>query len=266
MWWRQESVARAEEKRARAAAEAAARARAMQGVAPLSGDAERSEQVVRGLLELNEERFQSLGIRSDRLHDELVGISSVLAALRGLVESGESPRRVVGPATEAIGDLQERFDALLGALSEEFDRRSLETERRLSEQIVVQSAELATLLESAVMRIRTAIPEELDKLRAVIPEEMDKLRTEIPEAVERAAAAMPAPIVMTPPAAPLPAEAPAGPVAEVPAFDEKAFDRKLTELLVAMNRNTDRLADTMHRGMFELEQEIIRRRPRPDDA
>jgi hypothetical protein len=207
------------------------------------------------LLELNDERFQSLGIRSDRLHDELVGISSVLIDLRGLVESGESPRRVVGPATEAIGDLQERFDALLGALSEEFDRRSLETERRLSEQLVMQSAELATLLESAVMRIRTAIPEE-----------MDKLRTEIPEAVERAAAAMPAPIVMTPPATvPSTEEMAAGAKVETPAFDEQAFERKLTELLVAMNRNTDRLADTMHRGMFELEQEIIRRRPRPDD-
>lgn len=342
-WWRQESAARAEEKRARAAAEAAMRARAMQTLAP-AAEAERNRQVVRGLLELNEERFQSLGIRSDRLHDELVGISTTLADLRGLVESGGSPRRVVGPATEAIGELQERFDALLGALSEEFDRRSLETERRISEQIVMQSAELAVLLESGVGRIRSAIPEEIEKLRAVIPEEIEKLRMTIPEemerlratipdeldklrstipeeidrlrdtipeeidrllasipeeidrlrstipeeidrrlasipeeieklrdtipeAIERAAAAMPAPIVMPAAPAPTPTASSEEVPAEAPAavLDEAAFDRKLTELLVAMNRNTDRLADTLHRGMFELEQEIIRRRPRLDD-
>jgi hypothetical protein len=175
-WWRQESLSRAAEKRALATAEAILRAQAVQqATRPVDrtpSEADRS-QSVQAVLSLTEERFQSLGLRSDRLQDELTGISKTLEDLRALVTGGASPKRIAGATTEALGSLEERFDSLLIALSEEFHRRTEETERRISEQLRAQSSETASLVEGAVERIRAAIPE---ALLEIVPPELGKMR------------------------------------------------------------------------------------------
>jgi len=171
-WWRQESLARAAEKRALANAEAVLRAQAIQSAsAPIEKAPTTEEQAgsMRSMLTLNEERFQSLGLRSDRLRDELVGIATSIADLRGLVASGASPVGTDVAAADLLGDLQGRFDSLLPALSEELGRRSEESERRISLLLSANAAELAAHLERAVERIGTALP-------ATLPEEMQRIR------------------------------------------------------------------------------------------
>ena len=88
-WWRQEALARAAQKRVFAMAETILRSQAAQiaagpaGRAPASGS--QQAQWIRGMLELTEERFQALGLRSDRLQDELSGISRSLQEMRGQI-------------------------------------------------------------------------------------------------------------------------------------------------------------------------------------
>ncbi|HYF12621.1 MAG TPA: hypothetical protein VEC09_09980, partial [Actinomycetota bacterium] len=182
-WWREESLARAAEKRALATAEAILRAQAVQqATRPVDRvpDAPEQSQSVHAVLSLTEERFQSLGLRSDRLHDELTGISRTLSELRSLMTTGASPKQIAGATVDALGTLEARFDALLIALSEEFQRRSEETERRISEQLTVQQGELATMLEAAVERIRASIPEGFEDVKAAIPREIEQVRQAIP--------------------------------------------------------------------------------------
>jgi hypothetical protein len=134
-------------------------------------------QAVRGVMTLTEERFQSLGLRSDRLQDELRAISRSMTELR---------------------------------------RRAEESDRRLSERLATQGAELASALEGAVERIRVLVPDALDRLeerlhamnerdlgrattslrettvaeletfRRVASEHLDRVRWAIPAEVERA--------------------------------------------------------------------------------
>jgi hypothetical protein len=192
-WWRQESLARAAQKRAFATAEAIIRAQAVQRSAqPFepSPTPETHTQAVRGVMALTEERFQSLGLRSDRLQDELVGISRSMRELHDLMMLGV-PGGTTEAAASVLGTLEERFEALLSALSEEFRSRSEETDRRLAEQLTVQSAELATLLESAVERIRAAIPEGFLAVRAAIPKELAEVRAAIPQEIQRIRAVIP---------------------------------------------------------------------------
>jgi hypothetical protein len=192
-WWRDEAMARAAQKRAFAAAEAIIRAQvAQEATNPLekSPTPESYAQAIRGVMSLTEERFQSLGLRSDRLQDELRAISRTMGELRGILVMGGLEN--VGPAAaSALGTLQLRFDALLAALSEELSRRAAESDHRLAEQLTLQSAELATLLESAVERIRAAIPEAFETVRAAIPQEMARVREEIPREFQRVADSIP---------------------------------------------------------------------------
>lgn len=193
-WWRQESLARAAQKRAFATAEAIIRAQAVQhSTQPLepSPSSESHAQAVRNVMALTEERFQSLGLRSDRLQDELVGISRSMGELRQLMLVGGAPEGAAGAAASALGALEERFEALLSALSEEFRTRGEETDRRLAEQLTLQSAELAMLLESGVERIRSAIPEGFQAVRAAIPKELAEVRAAIPQEIQRIRAVIP---------------------------------------------------------------------------
>jgi len=176
-WWQAERLARENERRARAAAEAAAKMQELQALQP-PASAEHV-QAIRSVMTLTEERFQALGLRSDRLHDELAGISRAIAELRATASDGT----ISLSSLEAADDLQERLDALLLALAEEFRRRSEEIERSLSAQMAIQNAELAMLLEDALMR-----------MRSLIPEEMAKVAAEVSETVERAVAALPPPV------------------------------------------------------------------------
>ena len=186
-WWRQESLQRAAQKRALATAEAIMRAQAAEQAAhPLekAPSPESYTQAVRGVMTLTEERFQALGLRSDRLQDELRGISRTMSELHGLVLAGSFEG--VGRAAQGVlGTLEERFDALLLTLSDEFHRRAADTDRRLAEQLTLQSAELAALLESAVERIRAAIPEAFHEVRAAIPEGFEEVRALLPDEIER---------------------------------------------------------------------------------
>lgn len=176
-WWQAERIARENERRARAAAEAAAKMQELQALQP-PASAEHV-QAIRSVMTLTEERFQALGLRSDRLHDELMGISRALAEIRATASDGT----IALSSLEAADDLQERLDALLLALAEEFRRRSEEIERSLSAQMTIQNAELAMLLEDALVR-----------MRSLIPEEMAKVAAEVSETVERAVAALPPPV------------------------------------------------------------------------
>ena len=87
-WWRQEGLARAAQKRAFAMAETILRSQAAQLA---SGPVNRApvpamqDRAIRGVLELTEERFQALGARSDRVQDELSGISRSLKEMRGQI-------------------------------------------------------------------------------------------------------------------------------------------------------------------------------------
>ncbi len=193
-WWRDEAMARAAQKRAFATAEAIIRAQAVQettGALEKSPTPASYAQAIRGVMSLTEERFQSLGLRSDRLQDELLAISRTMSELRGLLFLGGFEG--VGPAAAAaIGTLEQRFDALLLGLSEELSRRADESDRRLAEQVTLQSAELATLLESAVERIRAAIPEGFEAVRAAIPQEMARVREVIPAGFQQVRDAIPA--------------------------------------------------------------------------
>ena len=354
-WWRQESLARATEKRALANAEAVLRAQAIQSASvPVDRAPTTEEQAssMRSLLSLNEERFQSLGLRSDRLRDELVGISTSIADLRGLIASGSSQIETsqIGTdvaASDMLGELQARFDSLLPTLSEELARRSEESERRILFLLSAHAEELAMHLELAVEdivsglppalpeemhRLRELIPEEMRRLRELIPEEMRRMRELIPEemerfhkpgeeALERALGTLPAEldkvraasdarleIIETNASAKLERlraeqreqleriegstgdemslirEEIAGfsesirgaladmvpraeaqhivlPEASTPttAHDPEMLDRRFMELLVAMNANTDRLADALHRGLYALELQVARR-------
>jgi hypothetical protein len=192
-WWRDESMARAAQKRAFAAAEAIIRAQVVQeatGPVEKSPTPESYAQAIRGVMSLTEERFQSLGLRSDRLQDELRAIARTMDELRGMLFLGGLEG--VGPAAaSAIGSLEQRFDALLVGLSEELGRRAEESDRRLAEQVTLQSAELATLLESAVERIRAAIPEGFETVRASIPQEMARVADVIPREFRRVADSIP---------------------------------------------------------------------------
>lgn len=176
-WWTAERLAREEERRTRAAAETAAKMQELQALQP-PASAEHV-QAIRSVMTLTEERFQALGLRSDRLHDELLGISNAVAEIRDAAASGT----IRLPSAEAAEDLQERLDAVLLALAEEFRRRSEELERSLSAQMAIQNAELAMLLEDALVR-----------MRSLIPEEMAKVAAEVSATVERAVAALPPPV------------------------------------------------------------------------
>ena len=87
-WWRQEALARAAQKRAFAMAETILRSQAAQVAsgsvrgAPAPSMEARS---IRGVLELTEERFQALGVRSDRVQIELSAISRSLEEMRGQI-------------------------------------------------------------------------------------------------------------------------------------------------------------------------------------
>jgi hypothetical protein len=192
-WWRQEALARAAQKRAFATAEAIIRAQAAQEPTNLlekSPTPESYAQALRGVMSLTEERFQSLGLRSDRLEDELRAISRGMNELRGVLVLGGLEG--VGPAAaSAIGTLEQRFDALLLGLTEELGRRSEEANQRLAQQLTLQGAELASLLESAVQRIRAAIPEAFEVVRSEIPVEMAKVREAIPQEFGRVRDAIP---------------------------------------------------------------------------
>jgi hypothetical protein len=338
-WWRQESLARAAEKRALANAEAVLRAQAIQSASAPAEKAPTTEEragSMRSLLSLNEERFQSLGLRSDRLRDELVGISTSIADLRGLIATGTGQVGTDVAAADLLGELQARFDSLLPTLSEEIGRRSEESERRISLLLSAHAEELATHLELAVEDIvsglPTALPEEMQRMRELIPEEMQRMRELIPEemerlhkpdegTIERALGTLPAEldkvrsasearleIIETNATAKLEwlrveqheqlerlegltgnelshiREEIAGisesirgaladmvpraeaqhivlPEASAPttAHDSEMLDRRFMELLVAMNANTDRLADALHRGLYALELQVARR-------
>ena len=87
-WWRQESLARAAQKRAFAMAETILRSQAAQLA---SGSIHRAPapaiqvRAAGSVLELTEERFQALGLRSDRVQDELSAISRSLEEMRGQI-------------------------------------------------------------------------------------------------------------------------------------------------------------------------------------
>jgi Skp family chaperone for outer membrane proteins len=343
-WWRQESLARAAEKRALANAEAILRAQAIQSAsAPYDRTPTTEEQAgsMRNLLILNEERFQSLGLHSDRLRDELVGIATSIVDLRGLVASGVSlvEEDVVTGVTAAglLSELQDRFETLLPALSEELGRRSEESEQRISLLLSSHAAELTAHLDQAVERIGAAlpatIPEEIQRMRELIPEEMERMRTIAMEgierlkgpdgeAIERALGALPAELEKVRSASDarfelIEANAAArlehlraeqaeqleriqgssgdelarireeiagvsesirGTLADVvresnantivipeaapqtDSNDAELLDRRLGEVLAAMNANTDRLADALHRGLYAMELQLERDR------
>jgi Skp family chaperone for outer membrane proteins len=343
-WWRQESLARAAEKRALANAEAILRAQAIQSAsAPFEKVPTTEDQAgsMRNLLILNEERFQSLGLHSDRLRDELVGIATSIADLRGLVASGVSlvEEDVVTGVTAAglLTELQDRFETLLPALSEELGRRSEESEQRISVLLSSHAAELTARLDQAVERIGAAlpatIPEEIQRIRELIPEEMERMRTiaiegiersQSPDgqAIERALGALPVELEKVRSASDarlelIEANAAArlehlraeqteqleriqgssgdelsrireeiagisksirGAVVDavresngntvvlpdaVPqssANDAEVLERRLGEVLAAMNANTDRLADALHRGLYAMELQMERYR------
>jgi len=181
VWWRGEREARERELRARAISQEADRLRRLGALQPAA--VVENTQALRNVMTFTEERFQALGIRSDALHDELVGISRAIAEIR---DRPDGPLRI----PEAADDLQERLDHLMLLLAEEFRRRSEELERSLSAQMTIQTAELATLLEDSLMRLRT-----------MIPEEMGKAAEQISANVERAVAAMPPVSVFDPPPA-----------------------------------------------------------------
>ncbi len=88
-WWRQEALARAAQKRVFAMAETILRSQAAQIAAVPAGRAtapgSQQARSIRGMLELTEERFQALGLRSDRVQEQLSGISRSLQEMRGQI-------------------------------------------------------------------------------------------------------------------------------------------------------------------------------------
>jgi hypothetical protein len=88
-WWRQEALARAAQKRVFAMAETILRSQAAQIATGPAGrvapPGSQQAQSIRGVLELTEERFQALGLRSDRMQAELSGISRSLQEMRGQI-------------------------------------------------------------------------------------------------------------------------------------------------------------------------------------
>jgi hypothetical protein len=95
-WWRQESLARAAQKRAFAMAETILRSQAAQfasgSVRGVTGPSMEARSI-RGVLELTEERFQALGVRSDRVQTELSAISRSLEEMRGQISELIALRR-----------------------------------------------------------------------------------------------------------------------------------------------------------------------------
>jgi hypothetical protein len=236
-----------------------------------------------------------------------------------------------------LSELQDRFETLLPALSEELGRRSEESEQRISVLLSSHAAELTTHLDRAVERIGAAlpltIPDEIQRMRELIPEEMERMRTiaiegferlQGPdgEAIERALGALPAELEKVRSASDarlelIEANAAArlehlraeqteqlerirgssgdelshireeiagisesirGALADVvprshagavvlpdaapqtASNDAELLDRRLGEVLAAMNANTDRLADALHRGLFAMELQLERDR------
>lgn len=87
-WWRQEALARAAQKRAFATSETILRSQAAQlASGSVRGATAPSMEVraIRGVLELTEERFQALGVRSDRVQDELSAIARSLEEMGGQI-------------------------------------------------------------------------------------------------------------------------------------------------------------------------------------
>jgi hypothetical protein len=87
-WWKEEGLARAGQKRAFAMAETILRSHAAQVAAGTAGRAPAvsvQTQSIRSMLELTEERFQALGLRSDRVQDELSSIARSLKEMRGQI-------------------------------------------------------------------------------------------------------------------------------------------------------------------------------------
>jgi hypothetical protein len=85
-WWKEEGLARAGQQRAFAMAETILRSQAAQVAAGSAGRApavSMQAHSIRSMLELTEERFQALGLRSDRVQDELSSIARSLQEMRG---------------------------------------------------------------------------------------------------------------------------------------------------------------------------------------
>lgn len=150
-WWRQERESRERVRRARALAAEAERLRDLRALQPAA--VVEQTQALRSVMTFTEERFQALSLRSEALHDELAGISRSLVALAGRPDG--SP-----VSSGSAEDLRERLDHLILSLADDRRRREQEL-RAISEQMTIQTAELATLLEDALLRMRTLIPEEM---------------------------------------------------------------------------------------------------------
>jgi hypothetical protein len=100
-WWRQESLARAAQKRAFSMAETILRSQAAQlsiGSIHRAPVPALQDRAVRGVLELTEERFQALGARSDRVQAELSAITRTLEEMRGQISELIALQRFNGAA------------------------------------------------------------------------------------------------------------------------------------------------------------------------
>jgi hypothetical protein len=113
---------------------------------------------------------------------------------------------------------------------------------RLREETAEELARFRALTGEQLDRVRWAIPTELERARGIGAEELERIRGDI-AAISNSldAATHQIALLRTPGDAP------------------RDLGARLDDILVTMNRNTDRLADALHRDVYELEQELLRR-------
>jgi hypothetical protein len=110
-------------------------------------------------------------------------------------------------------------------------------------RLVAMEAHAAARLE----RLRAEQNDRLDRIEGSRGDELARIREEI-AGISKSIRSAFAEFVPPSPAASPPTTA----------YDPEMLDQRFRELLIAMNANTDRLADALHRGLYALELQVTR--------
>ncbi len=158
-----------------------------------------------------------------RLHEVKDELSTAAAEA-----SSTSPQPIDTPKELFTGAIHTE---VLRRRLDEAERRLEALERRLAEPLPGASS---SSIDGAVAAVAAAVPvaigEVVAAVAAVVPEALEHVRETVAEGMDGARL-----------------------------VTEADLDVRFDELVVVVNRNSDRLADAMHRGLLDLEHRIARR-------
>ena len=135
-----------------------------------------------------------------------------------------------GAAAGPVVDLRPRPSQDLARRIDDAERRLAALERRMARPLPGVERQA---VEAAVAKVAASVPEAIEEIvsavAAIVPEALEHVRETVGDEVVSAGL-----------------------------VTRAELDRRFDDLVVAINRNTDRLADAMHRGLRELDQRSVR--------